>query len=100
LTENNSTTITPASEQGASQVPRTISVSTADRQFSTVLGYIASGETIVITRHGEPIAQLVPYKRPAADETRLAAWNRLLKTLEEGVHSGGATFERESLYER
>jgi prevent-host-death family protein len=81
-------------------VPRTVSVSDAGRHFSTILGYAASGETIVITRHGEPIAQLVPYKRPAANETRLAAWNRLLKTLEEGVHSGGATFERGSLYER
>ena len=81
-------------------MPRIISVSNAGRRFSTILGYAASGETIVVTRHGEPIAQLIPYKRPAADETRLAAWNRLLKTLEEGVHSGGATFERESLYER
>ena len=81
-------------------MPRTVSVSDAGRNFSTILGYAASGETIVITRHDEPIAQLVPYKRPAADETRLAAWNRLLNTLEEGVHSGGATFERESLYER
>jgi prevent-host-death family protein len=81
-------------------VPRTISVSDAGSHFSTILGYASSGETIIITRHGEPIAQLIPYKRPAADTTRLAAWNRLLNTLEEGVHSGGAVFERESLYER
>jgi prevent-host-death family protein len=100
LVENNSIIIIPASEQGASQVPRTISVSYAGRHFCTILGYAASGETIIITRHGEPIAQLVPYKRPAADETRLAAWNRLLKTLEEGVHSGNVNFERDLLYDR
>jgi prevent-host-death family protein len=81
-------------------VPRTISVSDAGRHFSTILGYAASGETIVITRHGEPIAQLIPYKGPAANETRLVAWSRLLKTLEEGVHSGNVSFDRDLLYDR
>ena len=81
-------------------MPRTVSASDASRHFSTILGYAASGETIVITRHGEPIAQLVPYRRPAANETRLAAWNRLLKTLEEGVHSGNISFNRNLLYDR
>ena len=58
------------------------------------------GETVIITRRGAPVAQLTPYGRPPADEARAAAWNRLLTTLEEGVHLGGAAFDRESLYDR
>lgn len=81
-------------------MPRTVSAAEANRQFSTILGHAVEGETVIITRHGAPVAQLVPYGRPPADEARAAAWNRLLTTLEEGEHLGGATFDRDSLYDR
>jgi prevent-host-death family protein len=81
-------------------MPRTVSAADANRQFSTILGHAAEGETVIITRRGAPVAQLVPYGRPPADEARAAAWNRLLTTLEEGVHLGGGAFDRDSLYDR
>ena len=81
-------------------MPRTVSAADANRRFSTILGHAVEGETVVITRRGAPVAQLVPYGRPPADETRIAAWNRLLTTLEEGVHLGGVSLDRDSLYDR
>lgn len=81
-------------------MPRTVSAADANRQFSEILGHAAEGETIVITRRGEPVAQLLPFGRPSVDEGRGRALDRLLTMLEEGLPLGGGTFERETLYER
>jgi len=35
----------------------------AKTHFSQLLDKVAAGETITITRHGEPVAQLIPAKR-------------------------------------
>ena len=97
---NRPTGMVVTSLQEVSRTPRTVSAADANRQFSTILGHAVEGETVIITRRGAPVAQLTPYGRPPADEARAAAWNRLLTTLEEGVHLGGAAFDRDSLYDR
>lgn len=79
---------------------RTVSAADANRQFSEILGRAVEGETVIITRRGTPVAQLVAYGRPATDEARAPAWNRLLATLEEGLPLGGDRFDRDSLYDR
>ncbi|MDR3514971.1 MAG: type II toxin-antitoxin system prevent-host-death family antitoxin [Azospirillaceae bacterium] len=81
-------------------MPRFVSAADANRQFSELLGQAAKGETVIITRRGDPVAQLVPFGRPPADESRDAAWGRLLATLEKGLSLGGAPGDRDGLYER
>ena len=81
-------------------VPRYVSAADANRQFSEILGQAANGETVIITRRGEPVAQLAPFDRRAGDGARSAAWSRLLSTLDEGLPLGGGVFDRDSLYDR
>ena len=78
----------------------TVSAREANQRFSDILGRAAQGETVVITKRGEPVAQLTKYGSDAAAENRRAAWARLLSMLETGFDLGGGTFNRDELYDR
>ena len=39
---------------------RRITATEANRDFSRILGEVASGETYVVTTHGKPVARLAP----------------------------------------
>ena len=59
----------------------------AKTKFSELLQRAANGEEITITRHGTPVAKLVPVKPVSTPETRLKAIERmeeLSKTLSLG----------------
>jgi prevent-host-death family protein len=46
----------------------------AKNKLGTLLDLVEAGEEIIITRHGKPIARLVPnFDRPGREEARLAA---------------------------
>lgn len=77
-----------------------VSAREANQRFSDILGRAAQGESVVITRRGEPVAQLIRYGSGAAVDDNGAAWDRLVATLETGVNLGGETFDRDDLYER
>jgi len=77
-----------------------VSARDANQRFSEILGRAAEGEAIVITRRGQPVAQLVKYGAGAAVEGNAAAWDRLTSMLETGVSLGDETFDRDELYER
>ena len=47
-----------------------IQSSTAKAQFAELLDEVERGETIVITRHGRPIAHIVPAESARAAEVR------------------------------
>ena len=81
-------------------MPRIVSAADANRQFSEILGQAAEGETVIITRRGNPVAQLLPFGQRPADETRDVAMSRLLSTLEQGLRLGGGRFDRDELYNR
>jgi prevent-host-death family protein len=78
----------------------------ANQSFSALLGKVISGETVIITKHGEPVATLAPYQPEAASAARAAAWDRLLARLEKGVTIGISdgearawVWDRNSLYD-
>jgi prevent-host-death family protein len=48
----------------------TVAAFAAKTHFSQLLERVAKGECITITRHGTPVARLVP-ARPAADKARV-----------------------------
>jgi len=77
-----------------------VSAREANQHFSEILGRAAQGESVVITRRGEPVAQLIKYGSGGSDNGNDAAWDRLLSTLDSGLSLGGGAFERDALYER
>jgi prevent-host-death family protein len=42
-----------------------VNVHEAKTQLSRLLELVEEGETVVIARHGQPVAELVPARRPA-----------------------------------
>jgi prevent-host-death family protein len=77
---------------------RKVSAREANQHFSDILGRAAQGEEIVITRRGEPVAQLVRYSAVSAPQTQ--AWDRLMTMLEAGFPLDGQPFDRDELYDR
>jgi prevent-host-death family protein len=85
----------------------TVTATDANQRFAELLGNAVAGETVIITRRGEPVAQLTPYRPEAASPERKAAWNRLLASMERGVTIGvsdeearAVTWNRDEAHER
>jgi prevent-host-death family protein len=66
-----------------------IQASTAKAQFAELLDEVERGETIVITRHGKPIARLVREE----DERRADTLRTIAAIKELRKHTKGATIE-------
>lgn len=62
----------------------------AKTHFSELLERVASGEEITITRHGTPVARMVPVASKATVEQRRAAIARI-QTLSQDLSLGGLT---------
>jgi prevent-host-death family protein len=60
----------------------------AKTHFSELLEKVAAGEEITITRHGTPVARLVPVKKQYTAEERQAAIKRWTE-LSKGLSLGG-----------
>ncbi len=67
---------------------RTVGAYDAKTRFSELLEKVESGEEITITRHGTPVAKLVPVKKKATPEERRAAIERI-KKMSRGLSLGG-----------
>lgn len=80
---------------------RTVSLMTANQEFSRLIRDVERGEDIVITRRGRPIAKLVPHSADkTADPDWAAAYRRMMERLEEGASLCGLRVERDTLYDR
>ena len=79
---------------------RTVSAREANQQFSRLLGEVARGEEIVITRRGQPVASLAPYRGPPVTPARRAAIERLMALGRKGFHLGGVRATRDEMHER
>ena len=67
---------------------RTISLMTANQEFSKLIKDVEQGEEFVITRRGRPIAKLSPHTADkTADPEWRAAYERMMAHLEEGASS-------------
>lgn len=60
----------------------------AKTHLSELLEKVGAGEEIIITKHGAPVAKLVPIKKEASAEQRAAAIRRIQK-LGSGLSLGG-----------
>lgn len=80
---------------------RTISLMTANQEFSKLIREVERGEGVLITRRGRPIAKLVPHGADkTADPEWAAAYRRMMAKLEEGASLGGLKIRREELHDR
>jgi prevent-host-death family protein len=59
------------------QSSNTVGAYEAKTHLSELLEKVEAGEEIVITKHGTPVAKLVPVKKEASAEQRAAAIRRI-----------------------
>ena len=57
----------------------TVGAYEAKTHLSELLEKVEAGEEIIITKHGAPVARLVPVKKEASAEERAAAIRRIQK---------------------
>jgi len=67
---------------------KTVGAYEAKTRLSELLERVEAGEEITITKHGAPVARLVPVKKEAGAEERIAAIERIQK-LATGLSLGG-----------
>lgn len=70
------------------QDSNTVGAYEAKTHLSELLEKVEAGEEITITKHGAPIAKLVPVKKEASREERRAAIERIQR-LASGLSLGG-----------
>ena len=80
---------------------RTVSLMTANQEFSKLMREVERGEGFLITRRGRPVAKLVPHiADKGADPEWAAAHGRMMARLGEGVPLDGLRIDRAALYDR
>ena len=70
------------------QKNNTVGAYEAKTHLSELLEKVEAGQEVTITKHGNPVAKLVPIRREASVEERLAAIQRIQK-LASGLSLGG-----------
>lgn len=79
----------------------TISLTTANQEFSRLIKEVGHGKGFLITRRGQPIAKLVPHTVDKLGDPDWAAdYRQMMDRLEEGASLGGLRIKREELYDR
>jgi prevent-host-death family protein len=81
---------------------KTVSARQANHVFSELLSLVESGEEILITKRGKPVAVLIPYRPPRLTLERQAAINHAIEVMAQGLPWGAAprTFTRDEMHER
>jgi prevent-host-death family protein len=76
---------------------KTVSAADANRQFSSLLRDVATGEVVTILARGKPVATMAPVR--AEEGTRQAAKASLLQRLRQQQPAGERNWTRGELYE-
>jgi prevent-host-death family protein len=76
---------------------RSVSAREANQQFARILGEAASGEEIVITRRGKPIAVLAPYRQAPLTPEQEEAIEELVEMMKRGLVKGARRFTRDEM---
>ena len=68
---------------------REVSLREANQHFSACIAEVEAGERLILTRRGEPVAEIVPYTTNNPHPKKEAARKRLLALMEAGLDWGG-----------
>ena len=80
---------------------QTITLTTANQEFSRLIKEVGHGKGFLITRRGQPVAKLVPHTVDKSEDPDWAAdYQQMIERLEKGASLGGLRVKREELYER
>ena len=80
---------------------RSVSLMTANKNFSKLIKQVERGEKFVITRRGLPVAKLMPYQLDKkADPDWVCAYERMMAHMDEGVSLAGLRVKRDEFYDR
>ncbi len=79
---------------------REVSLREANQNFSACIAEVEAGERLVLTRRGEPIAEIVPYTGKKLDPKKEAAWQEMLQIMQKGLDLGGVPFTYDERHER
>ena len=74
-----------------------VTAAEANRNFSAILRDISAGDSVVVTVHGRPVAQILPFDSDS--ETRNAARLELLARLAVQPALGLPRFSRDDFYD-
>jgi prevent-host-death family protein len=78
---------------------KTVSARDANQHFSKLLAEVESGEEVVITRHGRPVARLVR-DTGMSPEDRAEALRKLNEIMDRGIRLEGPPMTRDEMHER
>jgi prevent-host-death family protein len=80
---------------------KTVSAREANQAFSELLSQVESGEEILITKRGRPVAVLSPHRPPAMTPERQNAIDHAIKVMRQGLPwpGGFRTFNRDEMHE-
>jgi prevent-host-death family protein len=86
--------------QFGGNMQRIINLREANQYLSRYIGQLKTGDEVVITKHGKPVARLLPViEEQALSEDKQAALQRLRARSRKGYHLGGQGVARAELYE-
>jgi prevent-host-death family protein len=77
---------------------RAVTVREVNRSFSRILKAAESGETVLITRRGEPVAVIAPHRAPDCD--RGHAVEHIVALMRKGLPLGRRRFSHDEMHER
>lgn len=79
---------------------KSVSAREANQRFSKLLAEAASGEEVVITKRGKPVAQLGPVKRVKSDQERERAIEKMVELMRTGIPMSDGKLSRDEMHER
>ena len=77
---------------------RSVTAREANQAFSQILKVAESGESVVITRRGQPVAIIAPYRAQGCDRER--AIDHIVALMRQGLPIGAKRFSRDEMHER
>jgi prevent-host-death family protein len=73
----------------------------ANQRFSEILSAVETGDEIIVTKHGRPVAVISPYRPTLLTPERRAAIDHAIAVMDEPVviDAGFRAFTREEMHE-
>jgi prevent-host-death family protein len=74
----------------------------ANQRFSEVLSAVETGEEIIVTKHGRPVAVMSPYRPALLTPERRAAVDHAVAVMDEPLNLGEKfrAFSRDEMHEK
>jgi prevent-host-death family protein len=81
---------------------KAVSARHANQRFSELLSQVESGQEVLITKRGHPVAVLSPYRAPVMTRERRNAIKHAVEVMAKGLPWGSAlrTYKRDEMYDR